>query len=388
MTNRPQLRLETHIHAIATVAIAVVIGWLVLNPIWARYRPPFEIPKVLPAITAPVDGPFYLWNSERGYQWEHREPLSLWFHPLMSVVTAALPKWLPANMRFWISSLAFAVVSLMLTYRLASLILGQSLKPKLLPLVLLAPGALGIATGNAEIPTLCFDAALLLSALWWRKWSLTVLFAALAILTKPNSLYMVAILGVYLLIALWEHDTEVATQSLIGILTLVLCWVAWIEFVDSRAGQAGTYWQLRLLTKEYVAGDPMAFMDRLARAFLYGPDTRDRIRYSTALIIPIVNLWILILIPFSQERHRYALAAGNMAMLGMALAFGNPNKIIVYTTTLPGYFVAHLALVQRLTDKAEGSDRLLRVAGTAFYFMYCAAMLVVYVLGTPLGWYF
>lgn len=372
----------------ATVAIAAAIGWLVLNPIWARYSPPFEIPKVLPAITAPVDGPFYLWNAERGYQWEHRDPLSLWFHPLMSIIIAALPKWLPANMRFWVCSLAFGVASLILTYRLARVVLGQPLDSRLLPLVLVAPGALGLATGNAEIPTLCFNAALLLSVLQWRKWTLTVTFAVLGTLTKPNSLYMVAVLGVYLLVALWERDKQILTQTILGILALVLCWIAWITFVDWKVGETGTYWQLRLLTKEYASGNPFGFMDRLARSFLYGHDARERIRYSTALIVPIVTLWTLVLTPFSKERHRYALAAGNLAMLGMALAFGNPNKIIVYTTTLPGYFVAHLALVQRLSNEAKGFNRLLRIAGIVAYSMYVVAMLVIYVLGTPLGWYY
>ena len=48
----------------------------------------------------------------------------------------------------------------------------------LLPLCLLAPGGLGMATGNAEFPTLFFVLGLTLSVLTWDNWWLTIAFAA------------------------------------------------------------------------------------------------------------------------------------------------------------------------------------------------------------------
>src|SRR5205823_8757684 len=131
-----------------------------------------------------------------------------------------------------------------------------------------------------------------------------------------------------------ERHTMLWVQALIGVTTLLIVWMAWIWFVDWKTGTPGTYWSLRTLTSQYAAYDARGFFDHLARSFLYSSDIRERIRYSTALIIPIVNLWIIGLTPLRRERDRYAMAAGNLTMLAIALYMGNPNKIIVYATTL------------------------------------------------------
>ncbi len=75
-------------------------------------------------------------------------------------------------------------------------------------------------------------------------------------------------------------------------------------------------------------------------------------------------------------------------MLAIAVYMGNPNKIIVYATTLPGYFIAHILFIDKLLTKASFSNSFYHFAVGAVYVIYCIAMLVVYILGTPLGWYY
>jgi len=380
------------------LVIALVVG-VVLDFLWLPLHPPFLIPRVFPAVTAPVDGPFYLHNADYGYSWFAKDlpslTLSFWFHPLMSWLVAAMPYvlpgsgWLPSNIRFWLISLVFAVGCLILSYRLIE-VWGSSNKVsvRLLPLILFVPGGLEIATGNAEIPTLFFTLGLLLSVLRWQRWQLTVVCAVLAILTKPNALYMIPILLVYFIAGCQDHDTALLKQALIGIIVLLVVWLIWVAYVGLRVGEPDIYWKLRELSSQYAAHDWKGFLHQLASSVLYSDDIRDRVRYFTALIISVANLVIIGLIPLAKERDRYALAAGNLAMLGTALLMGNPNKIIVYTTTLPGYFAMHLLFMSRLVTKTSISSSYSRWAAIVIYSAYWFVMLIVYVLGTPLGWYY
>ncbi len=383
------IKLNVWLYTLLTIAIALTIGVVLLNPLWTMYSPPFSMPKILPAITAPVDGPFYVWNAEYGYQWASKDPLSLWFHPFMSYLIMAMPRHIPGNIWFWLISIAFATGSIICIARLTP-ILGEvkANYARLLPLILLAPGGLGIATGNAEIPTLFFTLTLLLSVLRWQKWWLTIMCAALAILTKPNALYMVPVLLVYFAFGVLERNTKLWVQAIIGVVVLLIVWVIWIWFVDWKTGSPGTYWNLRMLTSQYTAQDAKGFFDNLVRSFLDSNDIRDRIRYLVALIIPIANLWIIGLIPLHHERDRYAMAAGNLTMLVIALYMGNPNKIIVYTTTLPGYFATHILFAEKLLAKVNLSKKLFSCIAIVVYAIYCLLMLLVYILGTPLGWYY
>ena len=377
------------LYTLLTLGIALTIGVVLLNPLWALYSPPFPMPKLLPAITAPVDGPFYVSNAEHGYQWATKNPLSLWFHPFMSCFIMVMPEWIPGNLRFWLISIAFAAGSIIFTAQ-ATPILGmiKGNFVRLLPFFLLAPGGLGIATGNAEIPTLFFTIALLLSVLKWQKWWLTVLCAGLAILTKPNALYMVPVLLVYFASGMLERDTKLWVLALIGVVTLLTVWMMWILYVGWKTGSISTYWNLRMLTSQNTAQDARGFFDHLVRSFLDSNDMRDRIRYSMALIIPIANLCIIGMIPLHRERDRYAMAAGNLTMLVIALYMGNPNKIIVYETTLPCYFVAHFLFIQKLFTKGSFSSTAFHFAMISVYAIFCIALLFVYILGTPLGWYY
>lgn len=384
-------------NGLCSIVLALIIGLVILNPLWSVLQPPFPIPRIFPAITAPVDGPFYLQNAEHGYQWATKNPLSLWFHPLLSCVVGLMPHWLPDNIWFWIISVAFAVGCIVLSYRLIGVWKTptdiSTISVRLLPLILLVPGGLEIATGNAEIPALFFTLALLLSVLYWQKWWLTVLFATFAILTKPNALYMIPILAVYLYAGIrLERNPKLWGQALIGIFTLLIVWGMWISYVGLKTGDIGTYLKLRELTSQYAAHDFSGFFNHLANAFLYNGDIRDQVRYSVALIIPIVNLLIIGQAPLKNDRDRYALAAGNITMLALALFMGNPNKIIIYTTTLPGYFSVHILFVGKIIKKISlpdsSANKAPSLVAAVLYAAYCIAMLVVYILGTPQGWYY
>jgi hypothetical protein len=193
---------------------------------------------------------------------------------------------------------------------------------------------------------------------------------------------------VYLVSGLLKRDTKLWNHAFIGIVALLLTWIIWIGIVDWFAGQAGSYWNTRLLARQYVAGNPWGFFRQLAISFLYSSNIREQIRYSIALIIPLINLWIIGFIPLSHERHRYAIAAGNLAMIAIALNYGNPNKIIVYTTTLPSHFAVHILFMKELLVKIYTSNHKSYILLSVLYFFYCINMLVVYILGTPLGWYY
>lgn len=379
------------IYSILTIFIALVIGWEVLNPIWSYYAVPSILTlDPLPPITAPVDGVFYLRNADHGYAWRTRDPLSLWFHPLLSCIVSLLPKWLPSNFWFWVTSLIFAGGCLLLIYRVTQLVTPEIEIPVwFLPLCLIAPGGLGMATGNAEIPTLFFALLLLLSVLHWQYWWLTVLAAAAVILTKPNGLYMIPVLIVYFVAGLLEANKMLWKQAFIGMISLLSTWLLWIWIVDWQTGYSGAYWQARDSFKLFIGtGGVRGFFEQLSTSFLYTHNLRDQIRYSTALVIPFANLLIIGLVPFSQIRHRYAFAAGNLAMLGVTLYLGNPNKTLVYTTTLPSHFVVHLLLIQVLLTKPSFINPVPHFLLIIGYLIYCLMMLVIYILGTPLQWYY
>jgi len=391
-TKKSQLPLfekSVWVYTLLTIVVAVSIGVILINPFWSRFSPLYSIPKVLPPIAAPVDGPFYIENAEHGFPWHDKDQRGLWFHPLLSFILMNMPKWISTSMWFYFVSIVFAIGSIILTCQLLS-VLGKfnRVSSKLLPLILIVPGGLGIATGNAEIPTLFFTLALLLSVLRWQKWWLTFSFAALAILTKPNALYMVPVLFVYFISAIFDRNVKIIVQALIGILSILVVWGMWIKYVDWNSGQSGLYWSLRMRTSQYTAGNVTGFLNHLIGAFLDSSDIREQLIYSIALIIPLANIVIMVLISLPNERDWYAILAGNIAILAIALYMGNPNKIIVYTTTLPGYFITHLLLIEKLVTRTVFSKPFLRFGVAAVYIAYCICMLLIYIVGTPLGWYY
>jgi hypothetical protein len=385
----PSTSQSAFVYAAATVLVAVLVGVLFLNPVWSRFAIPGMFPKnLLPPVTAPVDGLYYIRNAEIGFQWTTQDPLSLWFHPLLSWILMLFPRWLPLNYWFWMLGLLFALASLPLIYRLTALLSDKKHIPAwLLPLCLLAPGGLGMATGNAEFPTLFFVLGLTLSVLAWDNWCLTIAFAALAMLAKPNALYMVPILLVYIVTGLHRKDRRLWKHALIGTVALLGTWFLWTSFVDWKAGNTGVYWKMRLLSKYYLGeGGATTIFDQLALAF-FEHDVRNMIRYSTALLIPLVSLLVIGYIPLADQIHRYAMAAGNLTMLAITLFLVNPNKIIVYTSTLPGHFPAHILLCAVVVGILGKVRRTQRIVIGVLYALYCIGILGVFVYGTPMRWY-
>ena len=375
-------------YATFTIFLAVIIGFALLNPLWAYYAPYLKHLDLLPSISAPVDGMYYLENAKLGYRWDTATPLSLLFHPLLSVLLGLLPTWLPTNVWFWLISLLLGTASLVLIYQL-TLVLTDTpqLSVKLLPLCLIAPGGLILATGNAEIPCLFFTLVLLLSILRWQRLWLTICSAVLAILTKPNALYMIPVLLIYFIWGANTQSSRIKLHALTGILGIAGAWLLWMLLVDWHTGIFGTYWNVRMNFNPGVAGTFPGFFDRLVRSFLYDGDFRDQIRYSVAIVVPIVSLVIFGFIPLADEQHRYALAAGVFAMMFVALIQGNPNKIIVYSTTLPGHFSAHLLAIVSIASKATFKSNFTRGVVALTYTTYCVGMLLVFIFGTPLRWY-
>lgn len=375
--------------SLATVAVAVAVGVVVLNPLWGALADPRMFPPaVQPPASAPIDGLYYIQNAQSGYQWRTQDPLSLWFHPLLSWVLGVLPRWLPYNLWFWALAAVSAAASLPLVWRLSLCLAGRdAFPPGWLMLCLLAPGGLVMATGNAEMPALFFALVLLLSVLEGRRGWLTGLSAALAMLTKPNALYLVPMLVVYFAIGVGRHDRRLWRQALIGIAALLFTWLAWAGVVGVQTGTWDAYWQTRVAEQWYLGtGDAALFFAKLAGALAGNFGLRDLVRYSTALLIPVVSLVVLGVVPLADEGHRYALAAGNLTMLAIAIFMGNPNKILVYSTTLPGHFVAHLLLLRWfLVPSPRASYR--RIVGGAAYGLYCLLLVVDFVAGTPLAWY-
>lgn len=389
MTKFCKLFLQNRLIWVAlTIILALLISIVFLNPIWSRFSPPFDIIRIFPAITAPVDGPFYIINAEKGYQWNLNNPIYLWFHPLLSILISVMPKWFNDNIWFWIISIFSSFGCLFFALLISKIFTHLFIPLYLLPFILIIPGGLSIATGNPEIPTLLFTSLLLISVIYLQKWWLTILFAVLGIFTKPNTLYMVPILFVYFFSGSIIKDKELSNQSLLGIISIILGWVVWILIVDWHTGYLGSYWKAREISSNFVAGNPINFFLSLVNSFKNTGDLRDQIRYSSALLIPLFNIWLIGMIPFSKESHRIAQFMGNIAMLSIALIFGNPNKIIVYTTTVPGYFSIYLLMINNFFNIKWMKKPINKYIVIPIFTLFCLGMLIVYVFGTPLGWYY
>ncbi|MGB6679803.1 MAG: hypothetical protein WBF08_00585 [Candidatus Bathyarchaeia archaeon] len=301
-----------------------------------------------------------------------------------------MPDWIPNNFWFWVISLFFSFGSILLTYEIIKVFQSPEDKvpPYYLPLIILLPGGLSIATGNAEIPVLFFSSLLLLSVIRWQKWWITLISGFLAILTKPNALYMVPILLVYSTSAILRRDKKKLIYSILGILSVILGWIAWILFVDLNIGRVGSYWEAREMARIFVAGNPVNYFLELANSFAYSGNFRDQVRYTTGLIIPLINILIIGYVTFSKESHRLGQLFGNLTMLCMALLLGNPNKIIVYTTTIPGYFSVGLIMFHKIFNAKWLKSNIHKFVIAPIFILYCVLMLLFYVMGTPLGWYY
>ena len=372
-----------------TELIAVTTAVFLLDPLWTKLGPWMTNLQIGTPITSAVDGIFYLLNAERGYQWTTRDPLSLLFHPLVPTLISQGPRTLSIEHRFWLLSLACSIGSLVLTLELARLLSHAGKIPPIVILAsLFAPGGLSLGTANAEVVCMFFTLLLLLSVLKWQRLWLTIASAICAILSKPNALYMAPILAVYFAAARIDKDRATARHARLGILVLALTWMAWMSYVDFRTGTAGVYWETRLAFDPGSERSASAFFERLARSSLYDFEWRDTVRYATALIIPAVSLLILGCLRLSAERHRWAAAAGIASMSAIAILNGNPNKIVVYSLTLPTHLSMHLLFLIQLTERTGIPPPLSTRISSILYLIYCVSTFLLFVVGTPLRWYY
>jgi hypothetical protein len=376
--------------ACITMAIASAIAWLTVEPFWARnWAPPFILPHVRPEVSAPVDGPFYLILALHGYQWRSHTPTLLWFHPLVAVLIALPARVVAPQLALWIFTVLCALVCIVLAWRIAPEFFdGFSLPPPYMLAAIAAPAGISMATGNAEVPELLANLGLVASLLVWRSAWLSALLGLAAILIKPNALYMLPVLTVYLFYGLKSRDRVCVRCCLAGCAGIIAGLIGWIAFVDMHVGVLGAYIHAREAYVQDQEQTPLGFFDAFARSFLYSNDVRDRIRFALGLTVPLVNLWLLALIPFREERHRYALGAGYLAMMLIVLLTGNPNKTIVYATTLPSFLLINFGIVAWILGNiSEGVRRSANAIGP-LYAIYAFGITCVYVLGTPYAWYY
>lgn len=376
------------------VLLAVFIGVFILNPIWqwcGLHVPGEQNTKA--DITYPVDTVFYIRNAELGYRWSIHEPTSIWFHPLLAWATRILPNQIPGNLRLYFLSIVSALFSLIAVYKYALKVFQIELNPHVLLLTILIPGGLNIAVGNAELPVLLFNSLLLLAIINRSSGVIVFLVGMFAILTKPNAIYMLAPIAVYGVYAFARKDKGMAWRCILGILGLILPWVGWMGYVDMRVGEMGAYWQARQIAMVPLYLGPTTLIYRTVQAIAFG-NLGEILKFVTAFVIPLVDLWLALVTPFRDELHRLASISSILAMLLIALVTNNPNKMIVYAMTLPSHLAVNLLAMQVGFQNAfhsmglSRSKRLILMLALLGYLLFCIGMVAFFVIGTPLEWYY
>jgi len=378
--------------AVSTLLL-LFIGIFILNPIWKIYgiHVPGE-PNTIVDFTYPLDSIFHIRNAEIGYRWSAKVPTSIWFHPVISWLIEIMPKILPANWRYYFISIVSAPLALFCAYRYAQNALEVKINPKFIPLAILIPGGLNMAVGNAESPSLLFNTLVILSLLERYPISINLLFGIIAILIKPNALYMLAPLTVYGIYDFIGKDYKNALRALIIALGILVTWGGWILYVDFMSGQTGAYWQAREIATVPLYAGLLTLIYRMIESLIQG-NIGEILKYTTAFLIPLVDLWLLILVPFRSEKHRLASISGVIMLLLISFVTSNPNKIFIYAMTLPshlliGWIVLQLGF-QSYSEQGSFSKRydyLVRVA-LWFYVLVSIGMTIFFIVGTPLGWY-
>lgn len=272
----------------------------------------------------------------------------------------------------------------MVVIRLYSLVYpGRELEPKAACLVLLCPGALSLGVGNPEIPTLFFTSLLLVMVVGRSHTGLIVVVGICAVLTKPTALAMVPAFGVYALFWRRAEDRPRCMLALIAALSLVATMLVWSIYVGIRSGNLGAYWQARASFSEYVPGNPSRFFAQAGAAVSGRGTLRELVLYLAALAAPLASLAIVSADRRSDPSHRNALYSSVLIVVVYSIVIGNPNKTFLYLLTLPGQLVFHLGYLAHDPDNGV-RERVPR----KLYLIYCLIMMVVFVLGTPLGWYY
>lgn len=375
-------------YALLCTAILGAIGFWLLRPVWTwlQLHVPGE-PGHPANITDPVDSVFYIRNAELGYRWGAANPTSIWFHPIPVVLIWSLKWAVPADLGFLVISLTFAAACVPLLSRLARDIIDHEFSQKWLLLIPILPGGINFATSNPEIICLFFTTLLLLTILRRQHWTLALLFGALAMLTKPNALYMIPILGVYAVYdAVYEHERrwQLCIAGLIGIL---LSWVLWISIVDWQAGHTGAY-----LSARRVAVPPSEFgiftlLHRTARALVFQGTGPEVIRLLSGLAVLIVEFWLIAVVRLKRDVDLAAATSGVFGVLAIMMITNNPNKIFIYLTTLPTFWMVHLTLARHLITNLY-TNSVLSIIQLILYLLYCVAIVSFFILGTVWEWYY
>jgi len=378
---------------IVTTLLLFLIGILILDPIWKIYgiHVPGE-PSIKVDFTYPVDSIFYIRNAENGYRWSAKVPTSIWFHPVISWLIQIMPKAVSANWRYYLVSLFSTPLALYCVYRYAQNTLEVNVSPVFIPFTILISGGLNMAVGNAESPSLLFNALILLSVLERFPISISLLLGAIAILIKPNALYVIAPLTIYGIYDLIGKDYRNALRSLLIILAILITWGGWILYVDYMSGQTGTYWQARQVATVPLYAGFLTLIYRMVETVAQG-NIGEILKYATAFLIPLIDLWLVLLVPFRSEKHRLASISGLIMLLLISFATSNPNKIFVYAMTLPSHLLVGWVILQSGFQSLLKQNSLSRghnfLAITAFwvYVLVSIGMVIFFIVGTPLGWY-
>ncbi len=377
-----------------TVSLSVVFMLMVIQPTWSalNLHVPGEINTKVD-FTQPVDAIFYIRNADLGYRDGAETSVSVPFHPLVSLLINAFPLINPINYRFWFISLLTAFLALTAVFFCYRDISQTAQSPKVILLALLLPGGLAMATGNAEYPCLLFTSLIVLSI--FKKWPLilTIIISALAILTKPNALYMVPFLAIYFIDGLQTRDMEFAKRNVAGILSILIVWIALMLYVGITLGQIDIYWRSRDLYSPPLSAGILTFFQQFSRIFVHDHSSGERLKYITALAIPTVDMWLLIGIRL-KEKHKLSILAGLLSILVITFITNNPNKVIVYAATFPGHFFVGFAFIEQAFQKRNlgeielGIIKILRYSSGVIYILFCLLMGIFFILGTPLEWYF
>jgi|GEM_PF-4733859 len=381
------------IWVVATTLLLVLIGFFVLDPIWKTYgiHVPGE-PNTKVDFTYPVDGIFYIRNAENGYRWSTKAPTSIWFHPVISWLIGIMPRTIPANWRYYLIGLVSAPLALYCVYRYAQNVLEINLNPKFIPFAILIPGGLNMAAGNAESPSLLFNTLIILSVLERFPIPISVLIGTIAILIKPNALYMLAPLAIYGVYDLLDKDYKNALRSLFIALGILITWGGWILYVDYMSGQIGAYWKAREIATVPLYAGFITLIYRMVETIALG-NVGEILKYATAFLILLTDLWLVLLVPFRSEKDRLTSISGLIMLLLISFATSNPNKIFVYAMTLPSHLLIGWVILQSGFQSLLKQNSLSKshnyLAITAFwvYILVSIGMVIFFVVGTPLGWY-
>jgi hypothetical protein len=167
----------------------------------------------------------------------------------------------------------------------------------------------------------------------------------------------------------------------------------WIAFVDFKSGEVGAYWSAREVATLPLSAGPLTFLHRTARVLIYEDDNGEKLKFITALALPLIHIVLLLYVKVSGEIHRLSILVSIIGMMAIVFLTNNPNKIIVYGTTIPGYLAIGILFVKQCFEKKQQNEENIHVrwvrgiVGT-FYIIFCIEMAIFYILGTPLGWYF